>query len=77
MDAPFHSSSNDTGVGRVRPQRPEISLSSQGDVLVPASADYSFQKEQTFFIVTGDKLITSVNDTGENYSPVLSSQEIN
>jgi hypothetical protein len=32
MDAPFHGSFNDTIDGRVRPQRPEISLSSHGGI---------------------------------------------
>jgi hypothetical protein len=47
MDEPFHGCSNDIIGSRDRPRRLEISLSSQGGVLVLATWLVVLQREQT------------------------------
>jgi hypothetical protein len=46
MDVPFLGGSNDTIVGRVRPQQPKILLSSHSSVLFLATWFAVLQKEQ-------------------------------
>jgi hypothetical protein len=67
MDGVFHGGSNDIIGGRVRPKRPEISLSSHGGILVLAKRFTALQKEQTSVITTVYRrcLFPGVVNTGQ------------